>query len=144
MGTVNFRRVRPVGASLLLLAAGGLLTACDILSPREQVVRLEIEASDGSQVQLITTFDFSVGINQDGHEVFILRDADTTWVDTPYAEDYTIEETASGIGGFYGRAAASENPDAVVTMRAAVNGDQAYQDSKMLTGEGLQFYYRVY
>jgi hypothetical protein len=55
-----------------------------------------------------------------------------------------VTASEAGIGGFFAQAAASENPDAMVSMRVVVDGDEVYSDAKVLTGEGLRFYYRRY
>lgn len=136
------RLCRSVVAAAVL--AGGL-AACDLFtSPPNNTVDLEVDSSDGSQVLVITSQRFTVGVTQDGLQLFNLLESDTTWVTTPYQRTFTVSGSDAGIGGFYAQAAASENPDAVVSMRVTVDGKEAYNDQKVLTGDGLRFYYRRY
>lgn len=128
-------------AAVATVLAGG----CDFFSdPPDNIVELEVESSDGSQVLLITSQLFTVATDQDGLQMFNLHEADTTWVATPHQGTFRVAASGAGIGGFYAQAAASENPDATVSMRVVIDGDEAYFDEKVLTGEGLQFYYRRY
>jgi hypothetical protein len=121
------------------------ITGCGLFtSPNDNIVDVEVDSSDGSQVLVITSQLFTVATDQDGVQIFNLHDGDTTWVATPYKDTFTVKPSGSGIGGFYIQAAASENPDATVSMRVNVDGKQAYSDQAVLTGNGLRFYYRRY
>lgn len=134
-------RSAAIVAGLAAVVAGG----CDFFTdPPDNIVELEVDSSDGSQVLLITSQNFTVGTNQDGLQLFNLHDADTAWVATPHQGTFRVAASGAGIGGFYAQAASSENPDATVSMRVVIDGDEAYFDEKVLSGEGLQFYYRRY
>jgi hypothetical protein len=141
MGALR-RLCRSVVVTLTL--AGGF-AACDVFtSPADNVINLEVDSSDGSQVLVITSQRFTVGVTQDGLQLFNLLESDTAWVDTPYQKTFKVSGSDAGIGGFYAQAAASENPDAVVSMRVVLDGKEAYSDQTVLTGDGLRYYYRRY
>lgn len=122
------------------------LAGCDLLipDPEQNTVTVEIDASEGSQVLHIVSQDFTVAVDQDGQEFFNLLESDTTWVTTPFEGSYVVEPSDAGIGGFYSQAAASENPEATVSMRVLVDGEESYYDETVLTGDGLRFYFRRY
>jgi hypothetical protein len=132
---------RPRPAQLLAcLLALVLLAACDPFDVGHDTVRIEVDTDDGSAVRLITSHQFRVGLNEENVEIFDLITADTAWVTVPYGEDFDLGSS----GRFYARAAEAENPAAVVTMRALVDGDETFFQESVLTGEGTQFYYRTY
>lgn len=129
---------RPVLAAVLavsLPAAG-----CDAFGPRHDTITVEVEATEGATVRLITSHDFIVAYSIElEQELFQLNEADTMWVAVPYEEDFDI----TGTGRFYVRAAEAEVPEATVTLRVLLDGEPAYQHSAVLIGEGIQYYYRT-
>ena len=134
-------RANPLRRSGAFAALGiaALVVGClDPIGPKHDTLTVELDSSDGSQVRLITSNDFSRALDADQQEVFLLRDADTVWVDVPFEQDYDLNET----GRFYVRAAELTNPEATVTMRVRLDGEVTFQrvDSP-LTGTGLQFFY---
>ncbi len=124
--------------SLAVVTAALLLAACNPLDLGHNTVTLEVDSEDGSAVRLITSYDFSIYYEQTGQEQFVLSDADTTWVDTPFSHDYELSRT----GRFYARAMEAENPQASVSLRALVDGNEIFFRDVVLTGDGTQFYYR--
>ncbi len=128
------RRLGSVGVAIAAL----LLPACNPLDLGHDTVTLEVDSEDGSAVRLITSYDFTVYFEQAGQEQFLLHEADTTWVDTPFTGDYDLSDT----GRFYARAIEAENPETSVSMRALVDGDEVFFRDVVLTGDGTQFYYR--
>lgn len=122
-----------VAIALLAATAG-----CGITDLGHDAVTVEIDSSDGSAVRVITSYDFVIGYDEDGREVFYLGDADTTWVEPFFSQDYDLNQT----GRFYVRAAEAEDSAAVVSLRALVDGDETFFRETVLSGEGIQFYYR--
>ena len=129
---------RPVLAAVL--AASLPAAGCDAFGPRHDTITIEVEASQGATVRLITSHDFTVAYSYElEREVFQLNESDTTWVAVPYEEDFGITSS----GRFYVRVAEAEVPEATVSLRVLLDGDPAYQHSSVLVGEGIQYYYRT-
>jgi hypothetical protein len=125
----------------LILILGVLLApiaACGITDPGHDTLSLEVDSNDGSAIRLITSYDFVVGLDEDGLEIFFLNEADTTWVEPVFRHDYDLNAT----GRFYARAVEAEDTMAVVSFRALVDGDESFYRESVLTGNGIQYYYR--
>lgn len=114
------------------------IAACGITDPGHDTVSLEVDSDDGSAVRLITSYDFVVALDEDGLEIFYLNEADTTWVEPVFRHDYDLNAT----GRFYARAVEAEDTLAVVSLRALVDGDESFYRQSVLTGNGIQYYYR--
>jgi hypothetical protein len=125
-------------AAMLALVIALALPGCRLFtSPGHDTLSVELGSNVATSVRFITSNNFVVGLDQDGSTTFHLFQADTTWVQTPFTADYDLRAT----GMFYVRAAESENPDAVITLRAFVDGTQSFSHSAPITGMGLQYYY---
>lgn len=125
-------------AGLLALFAGSALAGCDPVSPeRPETVTIQIDSDPSTSVRLITSDDFTVAQDAGGAPLFQLEEADTTWVDVPYSQRFDLQ--ASGL--FYARAAEADDPEAMIAMRAVVDGAEVYSHQGVLEGEGPQYYY---
>lgn len=125
-------------AAVLTLALSLALSGCRLFTtPGHDTLRVELESDVSTSVRFITSDNFVVGVDPDGLATFHLFQADTAWVQLPFAAEYDLRET----GMFYVRAAEAEDGDAVITLRTFVDGDQSFSHSSTLTGQGLQYYY---
>jgi hypothetical protein len=125
-------------AAIIALALSLALAGCRLFTtPGHDTLRVELESDVATSVRFISSDNFVVGVDQDGLATFHLFQADTAWVQLPFAAEYDLRET----GMVYVRAAEAEDGDAVITLRAFVDGDQSFSHSSTLTGTGLQYYY---
>jgi hypothetical protein len=128
---------RRLGALALVALA---LTGCRLLtSPGHDTLTIEIESDVPTSVRYITSDDFAVAIDLDGIQVFHLNTADTTWIELPFHADYDLRTT----GMYYVRVAESEDPAAVISFRALVDGQSSWAHSATIEGIGMQYYYRA-
>lgn len=125
------------GRLAAIIAVAVAASACDPFSPGHDTATIEIGSTPATAVQVITSTDYAIGFDEDGVQIFHLFESDTTWVQTPFVGEYDLQAT----GLFYIRAAAAENPDAVVSLRARVDGREQFFHEGVLEGAGIQFYY---
>jgi hypothetical protein len=129
---------RTLRAALIALLAAGGLAGCDFFTePGNDTATVEIESDRPTSIRLITSNNFVVTLDDEGHHVFHLFQGDTTWVQLPFTRDYDLRATAM----FYVRAAESEDSAAIVSLRALVDGHQRFTHTAALEGAGIQFYY---
>ena len=124
----------------IALATTLVVMGCDSVGPAPRTLTLQVESVGDSPVRLITSSDFTVQRTPAGEPEFDFDQADTTWVDSPFADDFDLRAT----GMFYARAAEVEEPDAVVTMRALLDGTETYFHEGVLTGPGPQYYFTLF
>jgi hypothetical protein len=136
--TSRARASLPPAARLIVVAALAVAaSACDTFSPGHDTATIEIRSNPATTITVITSNEFAIGFDEDGVQIFHLFQADTTFVQTPFTGDYDLQETRM----FYVRAAAAENPAAVVSLRARVDGREQFFHEAVLEGAGIQFYY---
>lgn len=124
--------------AVITLAVALALAGCRLFtSPGHDTLSVELDSNVPTSVRFITSNNFVVGVDQDGISTFHLFQADTAWVQTPFTADYDLRET----GMFYVRAAESEDPDAIISLRAHIDGNESFSHSATITGMGLQYYY---
>jgi hypothetical protein len=136
--TSRARANSPVAARLIVAAAVAVgAVACDTFSPGHDTATIEIQSNPATTITVITSNDYAIGFDEDGVQIFHLFQADTTFVQTPFTREYDLQAT----GMFYVRAAESENPAPVVSLRARVDGRERFFHEAVLEGAGIQFYY---
>jgi hypothetical protein len=130
-------RVRP-SVGLALAAAVLVLAGCRIFtSPGHDTLTLQLDADVSTSVRVITSNSFSIMLEEDGSESFLLLQADTAWVQVPFTQDYDLRQRAR----LYVRVAEAEQPDALITMRILLDGRSSYTDTNTIQGVGIQYYY---
>jgi hypothetical protein len=129
---------RILPTTLIALAATFGLGGCDFFTePGSDTATVEIESDRPTSIRIITSNNFAVGLDDEANHVFHLFQGDTTWVQLPFRQDFDLRATAM----FYVRAAESEDADAVISLRALIDGQQRFTHTAVLEGAGIQFYY---
>lgn len=125
-------------AALALVALA--LSGCRLFtSPGHDTLTVEVESDVPTSVLFIASDNFLVGFDQDGVQHFQLVRADTAWIELPFTADYDLRAT----GMYYVRVAASEDPDAEISLRALVDGQESWASTSTIEGIGMQYYYRA-
>lgn len=139
---MKFRRwSRPFRGRRLVLMAGGLallgLTACDLVSgtdpPQEARVELDGQGVE-SPIEVIVSNSF---VPQGTAETILLVEADTSFVDLPFAQDYPFGESRQ----FLVKVPSPEDHDPTLRIRVLIDGRESHVQEQVMDGGFLQFHF---
>lgn len=133
-----------VGHSILLsvlLAGSWLVLGCGILDEGDPTsARVVIEGEDGHPIQLVTTHDFLITVDQDGEnrEIFI-NSADTSAITSPFEKRYDLGPSKR----FYATFSSAQVAPSPVSVRVYVGGDLRLDRLTVFDEEVLEFLFSV-
>ena len=133
-----------VGHSILfsvLLAGSWLVLGCGILDEGDPTsARVVIGGEEGHPIQLVTTHDFLLTVDQDGEnrEIF-LNSADTSTVTAPFEKRYDLGPNKR----FYATFSSAQVAPSPVSVRVYVGGSLRFNRGTIFDEEVLEFVFSV-
>lgn len=132
------RRYLKSGATLFSFL---LLVGCGIFDEgNPEKIRVVMEGAEGTSVQLITTNDFIVLLEQDGESRSVdINTADTAAVTSPFRRAYRLGSELR----FYMKVESEEPLPEPLTVKAFVDDEERFNRTSLLGGENLEFVYTI-
>lgn len=132
------RRLGLAAVAFLLLTSGCYLFD----SVGKDTATIEITSEPATLVRTITSNNFTWSFDDEGQQQFHLFQIDSGWVEVPHTDDFDLRET----GLFYVQTAATEDPEAEVTLRVYVDGDLTYNHTGVIDPNtaGFRFHFVAY
>lgn len=124
-----------------LLTGTWLLWGCGILDEGDpEKAQVVIEGGDGHPIQLVTTDDFVITLNQDGEnrEVFVYS-ADTTAITSPFDQTYDLGPKKR----FYATFSSAQIAPEPISVKVYVGGDLRFDRSTIFEEEVLKFVFSL-
>lgn len=130
------RSLSNVGAILVSLS---LLVGCGILDEgNPEKIRVVMNGADGSSVQLITSDDFTVFLDEDGETRSVqINSADTTAVTSPFKRTYPLGSDLR----FYLRVESEQLLTEPLTVRAFIDDEERFTGTSFLGDDFIEFTY---
>ncbi len=138
--SVRRRAARPVWGLLAAVALAAAPGACNILDDDQDlpsVARVEITGSAPQPLELVVSDDFQrVADFDQGARYTVLVQADTSFVQPDFTEDYDIEASSR----FFVRLTNHTSEVAQITLSVAFDGEVGYsQRANLSEGGALEF-----
>ena len=132
---------RPSRGRRLVYMARGLallsLAACDLISgtdpPREARVELDGQGVE-SVIEVIISNAF---VLQGTAETILLVEADTSFVELPFSQDYPFGESRQ----FLVKVPSPDDHDPTLRLRVLIDGREAHVQEQVMDGGFLQFHF---